>query len=81
MASAYHKPRPPAADCPALSSPLSLPLQDPHMPGDLQRMAAKSLYRLADSCQVTERPPIEEMAPPEPKGGTEVRVGMAGAGC
>ncbi|KAI7836949.1 hypothetical protein COHA_009198 [Chlorella ohadii] len=44
---------------------------DPHMPGDLQRMAAKSLYRLADSCQVTERPPIEEMAPPEPKGGTE----------
>ena len=48
------------------------------MPGDLQRMAAKSLYRLADSCSVTDRPSVDDMAPPEPKVGSEVRA-VAGA--
>lgn len=65
---------PPFADPPPLPRPLPV-VQDPHMPGDLQRMAAKSLHRLADSCLVTERPPLDEMAPPEPKNSSEVHCG------
>ncbi|KAL4437552.1 hypothetical protein ABPG77_003533 [Micractinium sp. CCAP 211/92] len=42
-------------------------VQDPHMPFDLQRQAAKSLFRLAESCGAADRASTDELAPQDPQ--------------
>ena len=49
------------------------------MPSDLQKQAAKSLHKLAESCGAASRPDVDDnIAPPEPKSGSEVRGGCWG---
>lgn len=45
---------------------LCSPLQDPHMPVDMQRVAAKSLNKLAESCGAADRTPVDDLMPKEP---------------
>lgn len=45
------------------------------MPSDMQKQAAKSLHKLAESCGAASRPDVDDnIAPPEPKSGSEVRA-------
>ncbi|PSC71051.1 ARM REPEAT PROTEIN INTERACTING WITH ABF2-like isoform B [Micractinium conductrix] len=41
-------------------------VQDPHQPADMQKQAAKSLYRLAESCGAADRASVDDIAPQDP---------------